>query len=115
MLKDSLYTFLALALAVNCMHFQQSHQSASLAPGNVNLRADNGQYLQACFQCGNGAYDYSVGLGNYPQVWSMEVIGDKIAFKSGTGKYLSRCKFCWKNGPLYDDAAFVHISTPSSS
>lgn len=115
MLKDLLYLLLALAQAVKCIHLQQNHQAVSLAPVDVNLRADNGQYLQACFQCGNGIYDYSAGLGDYPQVWSMEVIGDKIAFKSATGKYLSRCLYCWKDGPLYDDAVFVHITTPSSN
>lgn len=83
----------------------------------MNLISDLGQLLSRYYQCAPAAYsDSAVLLSINPDLsnvtWIAEAIGDKIAFRSENGKYLSRCSYCWKNAK-YNDAAFVYIDSPT--
>lgn len=104
-----------MVLTVNSIHLRQSHQAVDLVPGYVTLKADNGKYLSACYECGKGVKPFSASISTHPQVWKVEVVGEKVALKSSTGKYLSRCKWCWKdNSAIYNDAVFVNGETPNN-
>ncbi len=40
-------------------------------------------------------------------MWTLEAVGNQVAFKGSNGKYLSRCNNCWSSA-ADPDAAFVH-------
>lgn len=114
MLKQLLTIFLALTLTANCMHLQKQHKDAApLSAGKVKLIADNGELLNVCTDCGPGAYPDSASLGTDEDAWTLEVVGDQVAFKGSNGKYLSRCNNCWDDG-AYPDSVFVHVDGPAS-
>jgi hypothetical protein len=87
--------------------------------GRVNLLSDNGKYLARCQDCGNGIFSDSAGVHitdpSLPQaIWTLEIVGNQVAFKADSGKYLAHCDTCWK-GANYKDAVFVHLSSLSKA
>ncbi len=77
--------------------------------------AINGQFLRICSNCG-GSYADSASvqpdIRDNAQVWTLERVKNKVAFKGSNGLYLSRCNNSWDGG-AYADSAFVHL--PDSS
>lgn len=99
-MKKELAVFLTLIFATNTLHLQRSsHNDATvdLPPGNIALRADNGDYINVCHECGSAAYPDSAAIFNTLQNWTLEADGDKIAFKANTSNYLTRCNTCWSS------------------
>ena len=78
--------------------------------------------MARCGNCGPGAYPDSVGVHavesekNKPWAqWKLLLVGDKIALRSDTGKYLARCHKCWKGNGKKEDGAFIHVSSFSGN
>ncbi len=44
-------------------------------------------------------------------IWTAEIFGNKVVFKSDNGNYLTRCKGCWSSASFMD-GVFTHVSTP---
>jgi hypothetical protein len=53
----------------------------------------------------------AVTVDSYGDTWDVLRIGDKVALRGPTGKYLSRCNNCWLGG-AYADSAFAHVDNP---
>jgi hypothetical protein len=98
-------TILALAclfIATSAIHL--SHEQDDTGDMIVNIKGSNGKYLSSSngFDVGIGAYPVSASVSESDPTklwtqWVVELDGDKIALKSvDTGKYLSRCRNCWK-------------------
>lgn len=87
-----------------------STNARPLPSGFVKLKADSGEFLNACLNCGYGSYPDSAAFGT-EETWKLEKIGSKVAFRSiKNGNYLSRCHNFWYNGANYPDSVFVFAS-----
>lgn len=106
MLRSSLLIALVLVTVVQTLHL---HDTSTLVAGNVTLAADNGQLLRVCRNCGGAVADSASiqAINDGSQVWALEVVGSKVAFKGNNGKYLSRCNGCWPGSKILDSAT-VH-------
>lgn len=96
------------------IYYGDVSSNVKLEAGQVNLLADNGKYLARCQQCGDAKYIDTAGVHitdpSLPwAIWTIEIVGNKVAFKADSGKYLARCENCW-NKATYKDNAFVHVA-----
>jgi hypothetical protein len=79
--------------------------------GFARFKADNGQYLRLCTNCG-GSYPSAASVESTTDSntsWKIIRVGDQISIQSNNGNYLSRCRNCWNWG-AYADSAFVHLN-----
>lgn len=111
MLKNILVVVLVLGSAA--VHL---HDASSLKAGNVTLTDDSGQFLKICHNCGNAVPDSASiqAVADGTQVWKLELVGSKVAFKGTNGLYLTRCNGCWR-GSRFPDSATVHVAAPAGN
>ena len=114
MLKQLAFSLMFLAFIGYSLHVVEEHEASILDGGVAYLIADNGQYLTACTGCGKAAYPVSASVQPLSDnaKWTIEVVGDKVAFKGSNGNYLSRCLGCWIGTKITpNNAAFLHQTT----
>lgn len=113
MFRNILLLLLVLASVVSALHL---HDASNLVAGNVTLTSDIGQFLKICNKCGNVVPDSASiqAVSDGTQIWKLEVIGSKVAFKGTNGLYLTRCSGCWP-GSSQIDSATVHVPTPTAT
>ena len=99
MIKAGAY-LACLIVLVSGLHVKINHEAA-LDAAVVSLKSDKGTYLTRCTNCGSsGSYPDSASLtetssaGSASQ-WTIEVVGNQVAFKADTDRYLARCNNCW--------------------
>jgi len=94
-MKGEIIVVLALALTASAIHLNLNHEAKiDLPAGSVYLASDKSQYLSICTNCGSESYTDSAAISATPSAWTLEVVGDKVAFKGTNGKYLARCNDC---------------------
>lgn len=64
--------------------------------GQINIQSIERRYLARCNGCGASKYPDSASVHvrnpNLPwAIWTVQAVGDKVAFKADNGKYLGRC------------------------
>lgn len=81
--------------------------------GLVRFKADSGQYLRLCIDCG-GAYPTAAASvessTDINTLWKVIRVGDQISIQSySSGNFLTHCIKYWDR-KAYDDSVFVHLS-----
>ncbi len=111
---------LSLVIFASSLHIKMEHQAA-LSSGVATLQADNGAFLTRCNNCGpmqSGGPDSATlhinDKNSYYAAWNVETVGNQVALKAESGKYLSVCTNCWARG-AYPDAAFVNGGSPTGA
>lgn len=83
--------------------------------GFARFKADNGQYLRLCGDCG-GYHPYcgvSIEANKEGSAyWKIIKVGNQISIQGSNGNYLSRCNNCWLYG-AYEDSAVAHLKNNS--
>ena len=116
-LQDNAFSLMFLAFIGHSLHVLEEHEASILDGGVAYILADNGQYLTACTGCGRSAYPVSASVQppSDNAKWTIEVVGDQVAFKGSNGNYLSRCLGCWIGSTITpNNAAFLHQTTSSA-
>ena len=111
---------LSLVIFASSLHIKMEHQAA-LSSGVATLQADNGAFLTRCNNCGpmqSGGPDSATlhinDKNSYFAAWNVETVGNQVALKAESGKYLSVCTNCWARG-ANPDAAFVNGVSPTGA
>lgn len=96
-----------------------NHEAATLPPGHITIKADNGKYLTRCPACGTTINPQTIDPTGFEPtvtnaaVWKIRSVApgsNRITLTADNGKYLSACVNCWNNAK-YNESATVSLNS----